>query len=68
MRANVLAVLLSILVSGIFVSPVLSDEPFFEQTDVFVLIFRVSPPKYIGNFRRPSGRLRIARSEMYVLY
>ena len=36
MRAKVLAVLLSILVSGIFVSPVLSDEPFFEQTDVFV--------------------------------
>ena len=31
------------------------------------LIFRLSPPKYIGNFRRPLGRLRIARSEMYVL-
>ena len=33
----------------------------------FTLVFRLSPPKYIGNFRRPLGRLRIARSEMYVL-
>ena len=46
-QPKILAVLLSVLVSGTFVSPVLADEPFFEETDVFVTGGR-------ANYRIPS--------------